>query len=85
MENTNIQLHVVIDSFTYIGDSVIGESSCIGSHVATLNLLPDEKTPPRLREHLATPRSLKKLPRRLRATVGYGARIALAQLYTLNQ
>lgn len=75
VKNTNIQPHVVIDSFTYIGDSVIGEDTCIGSHVVTLNLLPNEETPPRLKEHLVTPQSLKKPLRKLGAIVGYGARI----------
>ncbi|MEM1643998.1 MAG: NDP-sugar synthase [Desulfurococcaceae archaeon] len=75
VKNANVQPNVVVDSYTYIGDSIIGGDSCIGSHVVTLNLLPDEETPPRLREHLVAPQSLKKPVRKLGAIIGYGARI----------
>ncbi len=75
VKNSNVQPHVVIDSFTYIGDSIVGGDSCIGSHVVTLNLLPGEEVPPRLKEHLVTPQSMRKPVRKLGAIIGYGARI----------
>jgi len=75
VKNSNLQPHIVVDSFCYLGDSVIGENTSIGSHVVTLNVIPSEETPPRLREHLVYPQTIKKPVLKLGAIIGYNVKL----------
>ncbi len=75
VKNSILQPHIVVDSHCYIGDSIIGENTSIGSHVVTLNVLPGEETPPRLREHLVHTPTTKKPVLKLGAIIGYDAKI----------
>ena len=75
VKNSNLQPHIVVDSFSYLGDSVIGENTSIGSHVVTLNVIPSEETPPRLRKHLVYPQTIKKPVLKLGAIIGYNVKL----------
>lgn len=75
IKNSNLQPHIIIDSHCYLGDSVIGENTSIGSHVVTLNVVPGKETPPRLREHLVYPQTIKKPVLKLGAIIGYNVKL----------
>ncbi len=83
VKNTVIQPHTLTDSHTYLGDSVVGENTIIGSHVVTLNVLPGEEKPPRLREHLVRPPS-SKARLKLGAIIGYNTRIGAGTILYPN-
>jgi len=40
VKHSSIQPNVTVSSYNYIGDTVIGESSVLGPHTVTLNILP---------------------------------------------
>ncbi len=83
IKNTVIQPHTLTDSHVYLGDSVIGENTVIGSHVVTLNVLPSQEKPPRLREHLVRPPS-SKAKLKLGAIIGHSCRIGAGTILYPN-
>ncbi len=80
VKNSVLQPHIVIDSHCYIGDSIVGENTNIGSHVITLNVLPKEETPPRLREHLVYSPTITKRVLKLGAIIGYDSKIGAGSI-----
>lgn len=84
VKHSIIQPYTVIDSHSFIGDSIVGENTCIGSHVITQNVLPSQETPPRLREQLVytlKPGSKYKLG----AIIGYNTRISPGKILSPGQ
>ncbi|MCD6488331.1 MAG: NTP transferase domain-containing protein [Desulfurococcales archaeon] len=70
IKNSILQPYTLVDSHCFIGDSIIGENTSIGDHVVTLNILPENQKPPRLRQHLV--QSIKgRQPLKLGSIIGY--------------
>ncbi len=84
VKHSIIQPYTLIDSFAYIADSIIGENTSIGSHIVTLNVLPQDEIPPRLREYLVTP-SEKRKEWKLGAIIGYNVKISAGRVLNPGQ
>ncbi len=84
VKHSIIQPYTIIDSHCFIGDSIVGENTSIGSHVVTQNVLPSQETPPRLREQLVyivRPGAKYKLG----AIIGYNTRISPGKILSPAQ
>nr|WP_162097826.1 NDP-sugar synthase [Thermogladius calderae] len=69
---SSIQPFSLMDSKVTVLNSVLGSESIVGIGVTTLNVLPSEETPPRLREHVVRGGVFEK---KMGAVIGYGARV----------
>lgn len=69
---SSIQPYCLMDSKATILNSVLGGESVIGIGVTTLNVLPSEEAPPRLREHVVRRGVFE---RKMGAVIAYGARV----------
>jgi glucose-1-phosphate thymidylyltransferase len=72
MKYSSIQPYCLMDSKATILNSVLGGESVIGIGVTTLNVLPSEEAPPRLREHVVRRGVFE---RKMGAVIAYGARV----------
>jgi NDP-sugar pyrophosphorylase family protein len=75
VKNTITQPYTLLDSKVILADSIIGENTIIGAGSITLNILPHDEKPPRLRTHLVKPVSLKVQKMKLGAVIGYDVKI----------
>jgi glucose-1-phosphate thymidylyltransferase len=66
-----IQPGAYLGSYTYVTDSVIGEKASLSPYVVTLNMLPGDRVPPRLKEAAYRLSGIAKLG----AVIGREARI----------
>jgi len=71
---SNIQPYVKTHSRTTILDSIIGENTVLESNITTLNTIPEEEQPPRLRSHIV--KTLSSVERKLGAIIGYNCKIS---------
>ncbi|WP_440058948.1 sugar phosphate nucleotidyltransferase [Thermogladius sp. 4427co] len=67
-----VQPYCLMDSRVTVLNSVLGGNSIVGTGVTTLNVLPAEEAPPRLREHVVRRGVFEK---KIGAVIGYGARV----------
>ncbi len=75
VKNSVTQPYTLLDSKVILADSIVGENTIIGAMTVTLNILPADEKPPRLRTHLVKPTSLKVQKRKLGAIIGYNTKI----------
>ncbi|MGC9121820.1 MAG: sugar phosphate nucleotidyltransferase [Thermogladius sp.] len=69
---SSVQPYSLMDSKVTVLNSVLGSESIVGIGVTTLNVLPSEEAPPRLREHVVRRGVFEK---KMGAVIGYGARV----------
>ncbi len=75
IKNSITQPYTLLDSKVILADSIVGENTIIGAMSITLNILPKDEKPPRLRTHLVNPASIKVQKRKLGAVIGYNVKI----------
>ncbi len=80
VKKSNIQPYTLLDTRVIVVDSIIGENSIIGPNTITLNILPEEEKPPRLRTHIVNPPI--KIIKKLGAIIGYNTKIGASTIIT---
>jgi len=75
---SNIQPYVRLHSKILLMDTIVGENTIIETNVTTLNILPKDAEPPRLRTHIEDrPGKTKK---KLGAVIGYNNKISAGKI-----